>query len=65
MTEYRLDRKDDATTSLARANQLAEQELNDTDNPPAWNRKLTLHLLRKEAETLFGDLTDAVKASSG
>lgn len=55
MTEYQLDRKDEAKASLARANELAQQEIADADDPPAWNRKLTLELLRKEAESMIGE----------
>ena len=33
--------------------QVEEMELNDQSNPPDWNRRLTLELLRKEAESLL------------
>jgi hypothetical protein len=52
MTQQHLDRKDDARQSLARAN-----ELSDESKPPAWNRKLTLKFLRREAEALIGEGT--------
>jgi tetratricopeptide (TPR) repeat protein len=55
MTLNHLDRKDDARQSLARANQLADKELSDAASPTAWNRKLTLQLLRKEADSLIGN----------
>jgi serine/threonine protein kinase/tetratricopeptide (TPR) repeat protein len=57
MTEWQSDHKDDAKASLVQANEIAEQELNDADNPPEWNRKLTLQLLREEAESMIGDDT--------
>jgi tetratricopeptide (TPR) repeat protein len=60
MTEYQLNRPEAARESLAQANKMADAELNDADNPPAWNRKLTLQLLRKEAEGLMTPADDAV-----
>ena len=54
MTEHRLNQPDDARRSLAKANELADLELSDADHPPRWNRKLTLELLRQEAEALLG-----------
>ena len=54
MTEEHLSRRDDARKSLIKANELAEKELNDEALPTAWNRRMTLELLRKEAEALVG-----------
>jgi tetratricopeptide (TPR) repeat protein len=54
MAEHHLNRHEDARQSLDRANELAEQELNDEVSPPIWNRRLTLKLLREEAEALIG-----------
>ena len=54
MTEQHLDLKDDARQSLARANELADKELSDESKPLFWTQKLTLQLLRKEAEALIG-----------
>ena len=53
MTHWKLDQQDPALETLKQANQLASKELGDTDNPPAWNRKLTLELLQEEAEALI------------
>jgi len=64
MAESQLDRHDEATTSLARANELADEEINNTGDPPAWNRTLTLQLLRTEAETLIGKPAAPPKAES-
>ncbi|GAB5406997.1 MAG: hypothetical protein Aurels2KO_52280 [Aureliella sp.] len=52
ITEFRLKRTDDAKATLVRANELANAQLNDSDSPPTWNRKLTLELFRNEAEAL-------------
>ena len=53
MTEHHLERKQAAEDQLLTANTEATKELEDTEKPPAWNRKLTLELLRKEAEVLI------------
>ncbi|TWU33852.1 serine/threonine-protein kinase [Novipirellula artificiosorum] len=50
MTEFQLGNLDAAQEQLTLANESALQELAAT---PAWNRKLTLNLLRSEAETLL------------
>ncbi len=50
MTEQHLGNADAAQTLLKEANTSSEKEL--ADSPP-WNRKLTLELLRKEAEALI------------
>jgi tetratricopeptide (TPR) repeat protein len=39
---------------LNKANQWTDEVLADEENPPAWNRRATLELLRKEAEALLG-----------
>ena len=53
MTLHHLGRGDDARQALTDAIKLSDQELSDESNPPSWNRRLTLELLRKEAETLI------------
>ncbi len=64
MTEQHLDQKEAARQTLARANEQAEKESNDANSPPPWNRKLTLELLRNEAETLHGVPEDAAKTKT-
>jgi hypothetical protein len=64
MIQHHLDRFDIARESLTEAIKLADAALNDETKPPAWNRKLTLQLLRKEAESLIGDETDSRNSSS-
>ncbi|MGD9713351.1 MAG: hypothetical protein AB7V46_14965, partial [Thermomicrobiales bacterium] len=58
LAEQALDRPDDARLSLVKANELAAEELENEDNPPPWNRKLTLELLRSEAEELIEPADD-------
>ncbi len=48
MTEHQLGNTKEAQSQLRKANEVAESELSDS---PAWNRRLTLQLLRKEAES--------------
>nr|WP_143547803.1 serine/threonine-protein kinase [Rhodopirellula sp. SM50] len=48
MTEHHLGNIEAAQEHLNKANESAEEEL---ANDPAWNRRLTLKLLRKEAES--------------
>ena len=55
MTEWQLDRQEDARKTLKQANELAHLELDDADDPPVWNRRLTLELLGKEATDLIGE----------
>jgi tetratricopeptide (TPR) repeat protein len=50
MTQHGLGDQQASTTALQRANEIAESELSDS---PTWNRKLTLKLLRREAESLL------------
>jgi tetratricopeptide (TPR) repeat protein len=50
MTLSHLGREKDARESLNEAIRLADEKLNDKTKPQPWNRKLTLELLRKEAE---------------
>ena len=49
MTEQALGNLDDATEFLNKANDWTNNMLSDQENPPSWNRKLTLELLRDEA----------------
>ena len=53
MTHHRLGHADEAREWLAKANEQADRELNDAGSPAPWTRKLTLELLRKEAEELL------------
>ena len=53
MTQHRLERFDEASQTLSEAIEVAEAELNDPVNVPAWNRKLTIELLRDEAAMLI------------
>jgi hypothetical protein len=56
ITHYRLGQKEDATKWLAKANTQAEQELAGIDQDAQtqrWIRRLTLQLLRAEAEALL------------
>jgi len=48
MTRQALGDTKEAQTQLRKANEVAESELSDS---PAWNRRLTLQLLRKQAES--------------
>lgn len=50
MTEHHLGNSDAAVDLLDQANKSSDQELADS---PAWNRRLTLELLRREAESLI------------
>lgn len=50
MTHHALGGTKEAQAQLRKANEIAESELSDS---PAWNRRLTLELLRKEAESLI------------
>ncbi len=55
MTQHHLDQVQVARESLAKANQLAEQELYNETKPPSWSGKLTLQLLRTEADVLINE----------
>ncbi|NNE36095.1 MAG: hypothetical protein HKN13_12710 [Rhodothermales bacterium] len=50
MTQHEIGNKDAALEALQKANMQADKELSHTKSPPAWVRRLTLELLRKEAE---------------
>jgi tetratricopeptide (TPR) repeat protein len=52
MAEWRLGRRDEAQTQLRTAVHLTEQELRASLTPP-WNRRVTLQLLRREAEAMI------------
>ena len=60
MTHHRLGDISQAARALATANRLANKELKDPTKPPAWNRRLTLELLRKEATALIGSARSRV-----
>ena len=53
MTEHHLGQADAARIQLRTAHELADKEL--ADSVP-WNRRLTIELLRHEAQTLIGDV---------
>jgi len=50
MAQYKLGNSDEAKSWLDKALERAEQEM---QSEPAWNRRLTLQLLRKESESLI------------
>ncbi len=50
MTQQALGNTEEAKTLLAKVNQWTASLLSDEENPPAWNRRLTLDLLRDEAK---------------
>jgi len=56
--------EEQAREYLSKANQWRDDALADKDNPPAWNRRVALELLRKEAEALVGT-DDQQSAASG
>jgi len=67
MTHERLGNSAEAHETLAAANELADRELNDDTVRPAWNRRVTLELLRKEAEVTVGggqELPDELESTS-
>jgi eukaryotic-like serine/threonine-protein kinase len=53
MAHHRAGEEFQAQACLNRANQFTDLELADQANPPAWERRTTLNLLRREAETLL------------
>ena len=55
MSYQRLSQFQDARESLDKGRKQMEQEI---QAPVGWNRRLTLQLLRKEAETLLGATRD-------
>ena len=59
MAEYHLGNAEAANEQLRAANESVEKELAET---PAWNRKLTLQLLRKEVVELIN--TDEEKSNT-
>jgi tetratricopeptide (TPR) repeat protein len=54
MAQHQLGKQDEARGTLEKAIKLVEAELADKEHAPKWNRKLTLELLRTEAESLIG-----------
>jgi len=52
MAHHKAGNNDEAVQWLKRANDWTDNALADKDTPPQWNRKITLELLRKEAEAL-------------
>ncbi len=68
MTQQALGNTEDAETYLAKANDWTNGILSDEANPPAWNRRLTLELLRDEATQFITPSDDnqpiAVEATS-
>lgn len=61
MAHRKAGNQEQARAYLNKANQSTDQELADPKNPPPWNRRATLELLRNEAEALLG--TDHPKTS--
>ncbi|HUG66887.1 MAG TPA: protein kinase [Pirellulaceae bacterium] len=55
MAHHALGQAEDARRWLKQANQAAEKELAEKDDPPPWNRRFTLELLRTEANGLIDD----------
>ena len=53
LAEQALERTNAAQQSLAKANELAAAELENESDPPAWDRKLIIELLRTEADALI------------
>lgn len=53
MTHHSLGHSREAQNWLNKANEWTEQALSNRDNPRPWNRRLTLVLLRTEAESLI------------
>jgi tetratricopeptide (TPR) repeat protein len=54
MTNHALGHAEEAAQWLKQANDASDKVLSDQDHPPLWNRKLTLELLRNEANALLG-----------
>ena len=54
MAHQKAGNAEQAREYLNKANQSTDEVLADEENPPAWNRRATLELLRKEAEALLG-----------
>jgi len=62
MTQQRLGRHDEAQQTLERAVRRHEQEIAQDEDPTAgiaWNRRLTLRLLRQESESTIGAPQDS------
>jgi tetratricopeptide (TPR) repeat protein len=55
MTHQALGNAEEAKRWLKQANESTEKALVNTEAPPPWNRRLTLELLRNEANGLIGD----------
>jgi tetratricopeptide (TPR) repeat protein len=54
MAQHQLGKTDEARGTLQKAVELTKAELTDEKSPPLWNRRLTLELLQKEAQSLIG-----------
>ncbi len=61
MAEHHLGNEQAAGRQLEAANESANEELADS---PAWSRRLTLELLRNEAEELIGKRKASMSANS-
>ena len=55
MTHHKLGSSDEAQKWLAKAVEWTDNALQDEENTVTWNRRLTLELLRREAEALIAD----------
>ena len=62
MAHQKAGNVEQAREYLNKANQRTDEEFADKEKPPAWNRRATLELLRKEAEALLG--TDDQKSTN-
>jgi tetratricopeptide (TPR) repeat protein len=58
MAQHQAGHRDEARSNLEKANVRTTRALDDQENPLPWNRRLTLELLRHEAEELLGDASD-------
>lgn len=52
MAHHALGNIQEASQWLRKADEWTDKELNDSEDPVAWNRELTLKMLREEAQAL-------------
>jgi hypothetical protein len=55
MAHHALGQAEEAKRWFEQANEWTKKELASTENPTPWNRKLTLELLRTEANELIAN----------
>ena len=53
MTHHALGQNDEASAALVRANEWTDRILQSEQDPPSWDRRLTLGLLRREADQVL------------